>query len=408
MIMAGENKTGIAYVLKVYPRFSQTFVMNEILAHEESGLPLDIFSMRLSDDTRFHEALARVKAPLHHVLKPRGKIEDFLAMLRKTSKRFPDLMKVINENPEVAACDMQQAMTLACDIQNRGIAHLHAHFGTIATTVARLAARMAGISYSFTAHAKDIFHESVDRERLREKLEDAAAVVTVSDYNLAWLKRNYGTAADQVVRIDNGLDLERFEYSDPGEREPLVLGVGRLVEKKGFEHLIQACAGLVKKVPEARCEIIGGGVLEASLREQISRLGLESHVHLLGPQPQCEVRRIMRRASVIAAPCVLASDGDRDGLPTVLLEAMAMGTPFVSTDVTGIPEILDDEATGLAVPQHDPAALEEACKRLLMDAGLRTRLAQKAHEVVEQRFDIRKNSVQLRALFKRILRENGF
>lgn len=401
---SGKN-SGIAYVLKVYPRFSQTFVVNEILAHEESGLLLDIFSMRLSDDTRFHETLSSVQSPLHHVLKPRGKLEDFLGVLRKTSARFPGVMEVIRENPEVAASEMQQAMMLACRVRDRGVLHLHAHFGTIGTTVSRLAARMAGITYSFTAHAKDIFHQSVNRDRFREKLADAAAVVTVSDYNLAWLKTHYGSAADRVIRIDNGLDLNRFEYSAPGEREPLVLGVGRLVEKKGFEYLVQACTGLAKNVPGVRCEIIGGGELAASLQEQISRLGVEGTVRLLGPQPQYEVRKKMRQASVVAAPCVVASDGDRDGLPTVLLEAMAMGTPFVSTDVTGIPEILADGVTGLAVPQRDTAALEQACGRLLKDAGLRTSLAKQARHVVEQRFDIRKNSIQLRKMFTRILQE---
>lgn len=397
----------IAYVLKVYPRFSQTFVVNEILAHEECGLPLEIFSMRLSDDTRFHGALSRVQSPVNRVLKPGGKIDEFLNELREAANRFPTTLEVIRENPNVAASDMQQALRLACRIQDRGIAHLHAHFGTIATTVARLAARLAGISYSFTAHAKDIFHESVDRDRFREKLEDAATVVTVSDYNLEYLKSHYGSAAEHVIHINNGLDLEQFSYSDPGQRQPLVLGVGRLVEKKGFEYLVEAFAGVSESVTGARCEIIGGGVAEQELQEQISRLGLEGRVRLLGPQPQCEVRRKLSQASVIAAPCIVAPDGDRDGLPTVLLEAMAMGTPIISTDVTGIPEILEDEVTGLAVPQRDTEALKTACTRLLQDASLRQKLAEPARAMVEQRFDIRKNSEQLRTMFKSILQRDS-
>ena len=401
--MDHQQNPRIAYVLKVYPRFSQTFVVNEILAHEESGLPLEIFSLRLSDDTRFHEALAQVQSPLHHVLKPRGKVDDFLRELREAGARFPSALQVIQDNQDVTASDMQQAMMLASCLQARGIDHMHAHFGTIATTVARLAARLSGISYSFTAHARDIFHESVDRDRFREKLEDAAAVVTVSDYNLDYLGSHYGTASERVIHINNGLDLEQFSYSGPGERPPLVLGVGRLVEKKGFDYLIRAFAGIAENTPGACCEIIGGGVLEEALRAQISRLGLEGSVRLLGPQPQSEVRRKMSQASVIAAPCIVASDGDRDGLPTVLLEAMAMGTPIVSTDVTGIPEILDDGVTGLEVPQRDPEALAAACTQLLQDAALRQKLAEQARAVVEQDFDIRKNSVQLRAMFSSIL-----
>ncbi len=398
-----DNLSAIAYVVKVYPRFSQTFVVNEILAHEEAGLPLNIFSMRLSDDTRFHESLARVQSPLHHVLKPRGKANDFMNELRQTSMLLPAVIQVIEENPQVPAGDMQQAMALARAVHQGGIRHLHAHFGTIATTVSRLAAAMTGITYSFTAHAKDIYHESVDREHLRRKLEDAAAVVTVSNYNLEYLREKYPAAADHVVHINNGLDLEQFAYDASHQRQALVLAVGRLVEKKGFEYLIEAFAGVVSKMPQARCEIIGAGVLAGELQTQVRRLGLTDSVKLIGPQPQGEVRRKMRQASVVAVPCVMASDGDRDGLPTVLLEAMAIGTPVISTDVTGIPEIVEDGVTGLDVPQRDSDALEVACLRLLQDGELRQYLSENARKIVDQRFDIRNNSVQLRALFKRLL-----
>lgn len=394
----------IAYVLKVFPRFSQTFVVNEILAHEEAGLPLEIFSLRLSDDTRFHEAISRVSSPLNHILKPRGKIEDFRRELVNCSERFPNVVNVIRDNPDVGAADLQQAMLLARRVQDKGIDHLHAHFGTIATTVARIASRLSGVSYSFTAHAKDIFHQSVIAEDLERKLVDAAAVVTVSDFNLNFLGKHYPRARERLVHINNGLDLDLFKFDGSTERDPVVLGIGRLVEKKGFEYLIRAFAEVARKVPEARCDIIGAGVLEDELRHLIEDLGLAHRIRMLGPQPQDEVRRRMRRASAIAAPCVVAKDGDMDGLPTVLLEAMAIGTPVISTDVTGIPEILTDEETGLAVPQRDATALAAASARLLQDAMLRRRLATRARMVVEQRFDIRKNSIQLRSLFNEIFR----
>ncbi|HKJ15782.1 MAG TPA: glycosyltransferase [Xanthomonadales bacterium] len=393
----------IGYVLKVFPRFSQTFVVNEILAHEEAGLPLEIFSLRLSDDTRFHEAISRVTSPVTHVLKPRGKVEDFRQQLVHCGQRFPNLFGVMSDNPTVAASDLQQAMALAILVQDRAIDHLHAHFGTIATTVGRIAARLAGVSYSFTAHAKDIFHECVVRDELESKLMDAANVVTVSNYNVKYLTSEFPRAVSRIVHIDNGLDLDRFTFDSSTERAPVVLGIGRLVEKKGFEYLVRAFKTVSEQMPDARCEIVGGGVLENELQGLIAELGLEHCVQLLGPQPQEEVRRRMRRASVIAAPCVVASDGDKDGLPTVLLEAMAIGTPVVSTDVTGIPEILTHEETGIAVPQRDPRALASACLRLLGDQQLRWRLAGQARKVIEDRFDIHKNSVRLRALFAGIV-----
>jgi glycosyltransferase involved in cell wall biosynthesis len=398
-----DQHAEVAYVLKVFPRFSQTFVLSEILAHEQAGLPLNIFSMRLSDDTRFHESLARVQSPVRHIQKPTGKAYDFLAELQATHALMPSVMDVIARSPWVIASDVQQAMAVARIVREQRIRHLHAHFGTIATTVSRLAAAMAGISYSFTAHAKDIFHESVEEEDFRSKLEDAAAVVTISDYNLGHLAAEYPSVKDRLVRIDNGLDLEQFNYRDPADRQPLVLGVGRFVEKKGFEYLVEACVDLSARQPGVRCEIIGAGELEGALKSQIESLGVSGSVRLLGPQPQDEVRRKLREASVLAAPCVLASDGDRDGLPTILLEAMAVGTPVVSTDVTGIPEILEDGVTGLAVPQRDASALAAACRRLLQDPGLRKELSVRARALVEERFDIRDNSRQLRDLFGRIL-----
>lgn len=393
-----EQLPRIAYVLKVWPRFSQTFVVNEVLAHEAAGVELDIFSMRLSDDVRFHESLARVRSRVHQVRRPKARAADFLAMLHETAEELPRVWEVVADNPEVIASDMHQAMQLALEVRRRGIEHLHAHFGTIATTTSRLAALMTGVSYSFTAHAKDIFHECVDERVLRRKLEDAAAVITVSDYNLNYLKQKYGEAADRVVHINNGLPLDEFPYLEPSGRDPLILAVGRLVEKKGFSELVQAC-GLLKREGRAfRCEIAGGGELKDELQALIARLGLEDRVTLLGPLPQGEVRRKLHQAAVMAAPCVVAANRDRDGLPTILLEAMAMGTPCVSTDVTGIPEVLRDGETGLFVPQRDVAALAKACGKLLDRPQLGVALASLARKQIEARFDIAKNAAAIREL----------
>lgn len=395
-----------AYVLKMYPRFSQTFVLNELLAHEAAGWDLDIISMRLSDDTRFHEALARVRSTVIQVPRPPGKAAGLLDQLRATAQVFPNTWEVVADNPEVIASDLQQALALALLIRDREIGHLHAHFGTIATTTARIAARIAGVSYSFTAHAKDIFHASVDPGVLRRKLGDAAAVVTVSRYNLAYLRERYGADASKVVHINNGLPLDEFPFRSPEDREPLILGVGRLVEKKGFAVLIEACAALKAAGRRFRCEIAGGGLLHEELAGRIASAQLGDCVELIGPQPQGEIRRRLHRAAVLAAPCVVAADEDRDGLPTILLEAMAMGTPCVSTDVTGIPEVLRDGETGLAVPQNDAGALAAACATLLDQPGLRSRLAHHARALIEAEFDIAANAARIRELVGRIARDS--
>lgn len=407
---AGEataEQPRIAYVLKVYPRFSQTFVVNEILAHEAAGLPLDIFSLRLSDDVRFHESLARVRSRVHQIPRPSGKASGFLEQLHATASVLPDVWQVVADNPGVIASDMYQAMVLAGKVHEKGIRHLHAHFGTVATTTSRLAARMAGITYSFTAHAKDIFHESVDEQVLRRKLADAAAVVTVSDYNLNYLKSRYGSAADRVIHIDNGLPLEEFPFREARGREPLILAVGRLVEKKGFAELIRACHLLKAKGRQFRCEIAGGGVLMEELSAMIQELGLSDRVHMLGPQPQGEIRKKLHIAAILAGPSVVAADQDRDGLPTILLEAMAMGTPCISTDVTGIPEVLREGETGLSVPQRDVENLAAACERLLDDPELGVRLARNARRQVEERFDIVTNAGLIRQMIESVIEGAG-
>ncbi len=291
-------------------------------------------------------------------------------------------------------------MLLARQAHLAGLHHLHAHFATSATSVARLAAFFAGVPYTFTAHAKDIFHESVQFDDLRRKLRDAAAAITVSDYNLDYLRETYGPATARLQRIYNGLDLARFPYAAPHYRPPRIVSVGRLVEKKGFADLIEACAILAGQECHFNCQIIGAGELEADLRAHIKRLGLQASVELLGPLPQDEVTQRVLSAAVFAAPCVVGRDGNRDGLPTVLLEAMALGTPCIATDVTGIPEVLRDEETGLRVPQHDPVALAAAIERLLTDSALRVQLADRARRLIEAEFDIHRNAAQLRTIFQ--------
>ena len=386
----------IGYVLKMYPRFSETFVVTEILALQDQGADLDIFSLRPPADGRFHESLSRVKAPVSYLAMP-GKPPDIWAALAGARElhrdRFDACIGEILDTPPMDAC---QALLLAGLVRERGITHLHAHFGTVSAAVARLAARIAGITYSVTLHAKDIFHESVDDDELSARISDAAAVVTVSDFNERYLRERYGDAAHTLVRIYNGIDLEAFTPSRPDDRPPLVVGVGRLVEKKGFHHLVDAVALLRDRGRPIRLELVGGGAEEQALRARVASLDLEDRVTFHGPLTQAETRERMRSAAVLAAPCVVGVDGNRDGLPTVILESLALGTPVVATPVTGIPEAVVDGRTGLLVSEGDTAALADALDRLVEDADLRCRLADQGRRHVEERFDARKNTRQLR------------
>lgn len=381
------DRPRIGYVLKVYPRFSETFVVTEILAREARGTEIEIFSLRPPADSRFHDTLARVSAPVTYV--PRVRRPDELwAALAAAAAELPRLPEALPELLSADAEDAGQAVDLAVRVRRAGLTHLHAHFGSVATTVARLASLLTGVPYSFTAHAKDIFHESVDPADLRRKLAGAAHAVTVSDWNAAYLADRYGAAAGRVHRVYNGLDLDAFPFApDAADRPPVVAAVGRLVEKKGFDVLLDACRLLADAGREFRCQVVGTGLLEAELRDRSARLGLTGVVEFTGPLPQPQVRAVVRSAAVLAAPCVVGTDGNQDGLPTVLLEAMALGTPCVSTDVAGIGEVVRDETTGLLVPQREAGALASALARLLDDTALRTRLAAAARDLVEKEFD---------------------
>jgi glycosyltransferase involved in cell wall biosynthesis len=222
----------------------------------------------------------------------------------------------------------------------------------------------------------------------------------VSDFNLQYLRETHAESASRVRRIYNGMDLSGRQYVSPVEREPLVLGIGRLVEKKGFDDLIRACDLLKKSGFAFQCQIVGTGEDQPKLRRLIDELDIEDRVELCGPRPQREVFELIQRAAVFAAPCVVGQDGNRDGLPTVLLEAMSLGTPCVSTDVTGIPEVVQHNRTGLIVGQRNTSELASAIRRLIEDSRLRQRLASAARQLIEAEFDITQTTAQQRELFQ--------
>ncbi len=410
-----QKSLRVGYVLKRYPRYSETFVVNEILAHEAVGLQIEIFALRPPEDTHFQNIISQVRAPVHYIRRPaQGRKSEslnslaptaasyFWAELQEASRVIPYFWSKLGVAQGERASTVYQAAWLAREIKLKNITHLHAHFGTVATSVARLASHFTGVPYTFTAHAKDIFHESVVSEDMSKKLSDASAVVTVSDFNRKYLQDTYGTAAERVQRIYNGLDLSQLSYHSPLQRSPLIVFVGRLIEKKGILILVDACAKLRDWGCEFRCQIIGTGSLQEQLRQCIQQLNLNSIVEIVGPRPQNEVFEAIQQASAFAAPYVIGSDGNRDGLPTVLLEAMALGTPCVATDVTGIPEIIRHEETGLLVPQHDVEALANALKRLLNNDTERRKLAVQARQLIEKSFDIHHNTASLRTLFQDI------
>lgn len=399
--------TKIAYILKMYPRFSETFIVNEILELERQGVDVRIYSLRKPDDGRFHPSLARVKANVVYVPQyPQMEMERVraahLAVAAARPAEYAELRAYAEglEQP-FGLKRFLQAGVIAAHLLRHPVDALHAHFASSATRVAGMVTRLTGIPHSFTAHAKDIFHQEVSPASLQRKMGAARFVVTVSRFNQAYLRQIQNGAGGDVRCLYNGIDLRHFKPNRRVAREPgLILSVGRLVEKKGFVPLIHACALLALRGLDFRCEIVGAGEQQALLARLIADLRLEGRVSLVGPKPQDAVLAAYHRASIFALPCIVARDGNRDGLPTVMLEAMAAGLPVVATTVTGNPEIVDHGVNGLLVEPEDAHALAEALARLLQDETLRQQMGLAARGKVEQCFDVRHNVTQLRRWFE--------
>lgn len=392
----------IGYVVKRYPRYSETFIVNEILAHERAGLDIEIFALLPPEDTHFQNQLSSVRAPVTYLQKNVWKASEFWTRLQRGLNNAIGGYSALEDARGMELRDVAQAFELSLLLRDRKITHVHAHFATASTSVARFASILSGIPYSFTAHAKDIFHEDVDREFLRKKFRDAAASITVSDFNVKTLAAEFGADAATLKRVYNGLDLRRFSYSEPAAESRQILAVGRLVEKKGFADLISACAILRNHDVEYMCQIVGSGEVAFELEQQIAALSLSDNVRLLGARPQSEVIRLLREAAVFAAPCKIGADGNRDGLPTVLLEAMALGTPCISTRVTGIPEAVLADETGSIVDDGDVSGLVRAITKVLSSPDIRRRYSTAARRHIERNFDIDSNAAELREIFHAI------
>lgn len=402
------SEPAVAYIIKMYPRFSETFILNELLELERQGVRLHVFSLKKPDDGVFHAEVAKLRArvtylPESPLLQPGAFAASHRELFRSDRRRYlRALGAAAKRHRAVTMKQFLRAGYIAPRLRREGISHVHAHFASGPTAVALHLHRLTGISYSFTAHAKDIYIDSVDRQELANKLRSARFAVTVSDFNRAHLSQ---LADSRIVRIYNGLDLERFRPNGAAQDEPpLVLAVGRLIEKKGFADLIRACGLLRDEGRRFRCRIVGKGALQDELRGLIRELRLEDMVELAGALPREQLLELYPRAAVVVAPCTVGSDGNRDGLPTVLIEAMALGVPVISTDVTGIPELVEDGVTGLLVPERDPQALAGAIGRILGDSERSEAHARAARARVEERFDLRRNVAQLRELLEESVR----
>ncbi len=363
---AATNRTGqlhIGYVLKQYPRLSETFILNEILGVEETGNKVTVFSLRPPTEGRFHPELALVAAEVHYVPPPDK--SSFLDAIRSIpglrSERLDDVLAFVDRLPaERRARLVLDAIDVAHHALDGAVDHLHAHFLTVAAHTAHLVHLLTGIPYTVTAHAKDIYRDGVNWEIAARVGAHADAVVTVCDANLTYLEARLDGSGTRLVRVYNGLGPQAPPAPLEWRTQGLVLGVGRMVEKKGFDVLLGAFAIVAASCADARCVLVGDGDGRRALEEQARRLGIADRVTFAGAQPQQIVAEWLRRAHVMVAPCRIGSDGNQDALPTVLIEALAAGLPAVSTPVAGITEIIEHDVEGLIVACDDAEAIAAA------------------------------------------------
>ncbi len=398
----------VGYIVSGWPRLSETFILNEVLAVERSGVPLRIFSIKDPDGEPVHARVAQVRARVTY-LSLRGHWKSALQANLRLFCRQPGrycraLLQALRYRRWIVLQRFFQAGYLAHELSREPVAHLHAHFAHAPAPVAMFTHQLTGIPYTFTAHAKDIYIKTPP-ELLRAEAQQAQAVITCTEYNRQYLSSRIGPASHGKLHcIYHGLDLSQFQLawprvSDPGP--PVILSVARLVEKKGLSDLILAAGILRRRGLSFQVEIIGDGPQHQALENQVTQLGLNDCVRLVGAQTHDMVCRAYQRASIFALSCIVAGDGDRDGIPNVLLEAMGSGVPVVSTPVSGIPELIESEHDGLLVPPSNPARLADALDRLLTQPELSERLARAAKAKIEAHFSIDRSSTQLVALFQR-------
>jgi len=277
--------------------------------------------------------------------------------------------------------------------------HVHAHYAHRPTIIAMVVAKLLRKTYSFTAHAGEIY---VDPVILPEKIAAAKFVVTCTAYNRDYLIRLVGdSAAGKIECIYHGLDLAKFDTTfQPSDGKVCLLAIGRLRKKKGFPYLIEACQQLRNKGYSFTCHIIGEGPKRKELEAMIAELALQDRVFLRGALPHSEVLAEYKRATIFILPCIVAANGDRDGIPNVLLEAMMTQVPVISTQVSAIPELVENVQTGLLVPPKDAKALAVAIASLIDSPELRERLGKQGCEKVQREFDVKRNVLRLLEVFE--------
>ncbi len=384
-----------AYLFERFPSFGQTFCYREVAELYRQGITPPIFSIRNPKDEPAQDWDTHIVERVHYLPEEKELLDDVQRVSKKGGLP-PEIIAALDEwGRRTDFLRLYQAVYVGLRLQDAGISHVHAHFAGMAARTAFWISKFFPITFSFTAHANDIFAPKNFEIGLDKLVGAARVVVTETDYSEKFLREAFSERAASIHRIYNGLNLTEFGRATFSSDPPLIIAIGRLISKKGFANLIRACALLVERGRSFRCEIIGDGPLENQLRSQIEELGLQPHIQLPGPKPQHELRARLANASVFVLPSVPELEGGMDNLPTVIMEAMATGLPVVSTRIGGIPEMVVENETGLLVQPEDVVALAGAVEKVTNNRSLGQRLGQAGYERAQKLFSIEQNVREL-------------
>jgi colanic acid/amylovoran biosynthesis glycosyltransferase len=402
----------IAYITQSFPSLTTTFIYREVLALRNVGFNIVTFAIWKPNVNKLSaESKALVNSSFY--VFPMSWLKFFAAHLyfffTRPVKYLSTFFFVVTRKGESLANRRRtffhffEAIYLALDAKRQGVRHIHAHFAVNAATLALIISRMLDISFSFTAH--NTFF--TDRVILKEKLKAAKFILAISEHSRDFLLRflpaeNLG---DKFHIVHCGVSPDDFRppaHRAKNER-PFIFSLSQLVERKGFPVLLEACKILSQRGYDFQCLIAGDGPQRPLLERLVAEYQITDRVQLIGAIFQEQLADYLTGADIFVLPCLTASNGDRDGIPVVLMEAMAMEIPTISTYVSGIPELIEDGQSGLLVGEKDAAALADAVQRLLEDETLRQRLGKGGRQKIVHEFNIHRNAAQLADLFGKLL-----
>jgi glycosyltransferase involved in cell wall biosynthesis len=400
----------IGYVAQVFPHLTMTFVYREVRALRAAGLPIKTFSVWKPVLNELHDEAKDLVNDTFYVFPldwPRFLWSHIWYLISRPGRYLGTLWFCLTREHKMFKNRVRtfyhfcQAVYMATEVERRNIKHLHVHFALNATTIALIISRLSNVTFSFTAHANDIF---VNPILLPEKIKEAQFIIGISEYNKRFLHDVVPgqETLDKIHLVRYGVDVQHFAPPErcPGNNLPTILAIARLVEKKGYPFLIKACKILVDQGYDFQCLIVGGGPQEGLLKEMIEANGLTKYISLVGIVFQEHLRDYFNQADMFVLPCIVAGDQDRDGIPNTLIEAMAMEIPVVSTYVSGIPELIEDNKSGLLVSPQDEISLAKAIATLLEDKELRERMGKAGRTKVIEEFEIEKNTCRLSDIFR--------